>query len=137
MPNRKVQSNIDTHSIENQSYNQEAGAQKNAEVGRRLLPLDNGTGGKTCDATTARGLPSKGKNIAVYNNAGTVGSITLGADATVTSKAAGAVDATSGEAGVACKPNDWTYIACYDKQWLIANAATLFVYLILDGSSVQ
>lgn len=137
MAKRLVQSNIDTHSIENQSYNQEAGAQKNMEVGRRLLPLDNGAGGKTCDASTARGLPAKGKCLAVYNNAGTVGSITLGTDATVASKSAGAVDATSGEAGVACKPNDWTYIACFDKQWVIASANTLFVYLILDGSSVQ
>lgn len=134
---RKVNKNIDTHSIENQSYNEAAGAQKNTDVGRRLLPLDDGASGKTCDASTARGLPSKGRNIAVYNNAATVGSITLGSSAAVASKAAGVVDATSGEAGIACKPNDWTYIACNNQTWIISSANTLLVYLIDDGSYIQ
>lgn len=137
MSKRLVKINIDSHSIENQSYNEEAGAQKNMEVGRRLLPLDDGVGGKTCDASTARGLPSKGKCLAIYNNSSSLASITLGVDATVTSKASGAVDATSKEAGVACKPNDWTFVACYDKQWVISSASTVLVYLISDRSEVR
>ena len=135
---RIVQKNNDSATIDNMAFNEKSGAQKNMEVGRHLLPLDDGAGAKTTNAATARALPAKGKCIAVYNNAATVAAITLGEDSTVAALAAGAVDAVGpGHVGIPCTPNDWTYIACYDKQWVRASAATLMVFLIADDSEVR
>jgi len=135
----KGQAVQDPSTIAAHTYNEAAGAQKNTEVGRHLMPIQTSSTTWTTDATTARKLPSKGRNLAVYNNAGAVGSITLG-DATYppTSQAPGAVQAsTEGRnVGIACPPNDWTYIACGDQDQVIASAATLLVYLIDDPTSV-
>lgn len=131
----------DTSTIANVTYNEKAGAQKNTDVGRKLLPLGDGASGYTTDATTARKLPSKGRNLAVYNNANAVASVTIGDNTTValTSQAAGAVLALSNgqSVGIACKPNDWTYIACGELDWVIASAATALVYLIDDDTYIR
>lgn len=136
-PGEKTQ---DPSSIANLTYNNQAGAQKNSEVGRKLLPLGDGASGWTTNATTAKKLPGKGRNLAVYNNAGAVGSITTGTNTpALASQAPGAVQAsTNGESvGIACAPNDWTYIACSEHDWVIASAATLLVYLIDDDTSIR
>jgi len=133
---RKIQSNQDQGSIESTVFSPYSGAQKNAEVGTHLLPIDDGAGAKTTNATSARGLPAKGRNLAVYNNAGAVGSVTLGSASSVVSQAPGAVNGSTGEVGIPCAPNSWTYIACWDKNWVIASAATLFVFLIADDSTI-
>lgn len=136
-PGQSVQ---DPSAISNLTYNEQSGAQKNTEVGRKLIALPDGASGYTTNATTAKKLPKKGANLAVYNNAGAVGSITLGTNTpTLVSQAAGAVQAsTDGQSvGIACPPNDWTYIAAGDLDWVIASAATLLVYLIDDVSSIK
>lgn len=135
MAKRSTPSVQDQGSIDSTIYNKQAGAQKNAEVGRHLLPLNSSATAFTTDATTARALPSKGKNIAVYNNAGAVGAVTLGTDNTVAALAPG-VTAADGSVGIPCAPNDWTYIACFDKQWIRSTAATLLVFVIADDSIV-
>ena len=135
----------DPSTIAAHTYNEPAGAQKNTEVGRHLKPLNINATSWTTDATTVRTLPSKGKNLAVYNNAGAVGSITLGFSAnsgtelTPVSQAPGAVQAaTAGQnIGIACPPNDWTYIACAEQDQVVASAATLLVYLIDDPTSIK
>lgn len=122
------------------TYNEQAGAQKNTEVGRKLLPLGDGAGGYKTNATVATKLPAKGKNLAVYNNAATAGVITLGTNTpALTSQALGAVLAgTDGQSvGIPCTPNDWTYIACGELDWVIASAATLFVFVIDDNTSIK
>lgn len=134
----------DPSAIANHTYNEPAGAQKNAEVGRHLKPLNSDATTFTTDATAVRNLPSKGKNLAVYNNAAAVGSITLGfaintgTELTPTVQAPGAVQAnTNGQnVGIACKPNDWTYIACAEQDQVIASAPTLLVYIIDDNTSI-
>jgi hypothetical protein len=126
----------DPSTISNLEYSDAAGSKKVSEVGRHLLPIGDGAGGLTTNATTARILPKQGACLAVYNNAGAVGAITLGNDNTVTAQAPGAVD-TNGNPGVACAPNAWTYIACSNQQWVIASAATLLVYLIDDNSYIR
>lgn len=137
MAKRKVQNNIDQASIENQAYNEKSGAQKNAEVGRYLVPLDDGAGAKTTNAATARSIP-KGRNLAVYNNAGAVGAITLGDESSVAALAPGVTDALqNGHVGIPCAPNDWTYIACWDKTFVRASAATLLVFIIGDDTAVN
>lgn len=136
-PGQAVQ---DPSAIANLTYNEQSGAQKNTEVGRKLIALPDGASGFTTNATTAKKLPKKGANLAVYNNAAAVGSITLGTnDPALVSQAPGAVQAsTNGQSvGIACPPNDWTYIACGDLDWVIASAATLLVYLIDDVSSIK
>lgn len=141
MRNFPGQQTRDPSAIANLTYNEKAGAQKNTEVGRKLLPLGDGASGFTTNAATAaRKLPSKGRNLAVYNNAGAVGSITTGTNTpALASQAPGAVQAsTNGESvGIACAPNDWTYIACGEHDWVIASAATLLVYLIDDPTSIK
>lgn len=133
VPGNKVK---DTAIIANLIYSESSGAQKNSEVGRYLVPLKSDATTYTTDATTARALPSPGRNLAVYNNNTAIGAVTLGTDSTVSALAAGVVDA-SGNVGIACKPGDWTYIACSEKSWVKSTAATLLVYLIEDDSFIR
>jgi hypothetical protein len=126
----------DVLGAEGLTFNRAAGAWKNMTVGPHLKPLNDDVSipSYTTNATTVRNF-RPGSQLAVYNNAGTVGSITLGNDATVTSLAVGATN-SSGYVGVACKPNDWTYISSFDKRFVIASAATLLVYLIEDDTYI-
>lgn len=137
IPGNKVQ---DPSVIATIEYNEPSGAQKNIEVGRHLKPIKIDAATWSTDATAARRLESYGVNLAVYNNAGAVGSVTLGDDTYVpTSQAPGAVQAgTEGRnVGIACPPNAWTYIACADQNQVIASAATLLVYIIDDPTTIK
>lgn len=135
----KGDSTLDPASIHNLEYNNASGSQKVSEVGRRLLPLKIISGGVlayTTDASTARVLDSPGKNLAIYNNSGAVGSVTLNESNAIASLAPGATDAT-GHVGIPCPPNAWTYVACDNSNWVITSAATLLVYLIDDETSIK
>jgi hypothetical protein len=121
------------------TYNERAGARKSTEVGRALLPLGDGAGGFTTNASTApRVLPSAGLNLAVYNNSGSVGAVTVG-DNTMTAQAPGAVQISGSNAfvGVPCQPNAWTYLAAYQWNWVAANASTLLVFIIDDPTFIM
>lgn len=136
MAKRKSAHTTDPNAIVNQAYNDQAGAEKNISVGPHLVALKSSATAYTTDASTARALPKKGCNLAIYNNAGTVGAITLGDDSTVVALAAGVCDA-AGNVGIPCPPNDWSYISCFDRQWIKTTAATLMVFIIDDDSSVK
>jgi len=125
--------------IANNIYNNAAGAQKNAEVGRFLVPLNIDGSTYTTDATTARRLPSKGRNVAVYNNSGVVHSITAGDRdvAAMVALAIGVVDNATRRVGIACPPNAWTYVALYEQQDVISDNAALLVYLIEDDTFIK
>ena len=127
---------IDPSSLENLTYSNASGARKSAEVGRSLSPLGDGAGGFTTNATAIKILPALGKNIAVYNNSGTVASITLGESSLQVSLAAGVTDA-SGHVGIPCMPNSWTYIACNMSQYVIASSANLMVFVINDDTYIR
>ena len=134
------QATQDPSSITVATYNEVSGAQKNTDVGRHLLALNDGAGGWTTDATTVRKLPSKGRNLAVYNNNTAIAAVTLGDSTYVpTAQAAGAVQAaTAGRnVGIPCTPGNWTYIACGEQDQVIASAATLLVFLIDDATSIK
>lgn len=133
LPGNKVE---DHGLLNNLEHSNVAGSKKVSEVGRKLLPLGDGAGAFTTNATTAKVLPSMGKCLAVYNNASSLGSITLGVDNTVTVLASGVTNA-SGNVGIPCKINDWTYIACGEKNWVIASASTLLVFIIDDNSYIK
>lgn len=126
----------DGGSIHTMEFNPAAGAQKVLEVGRSLLPLGDGAGGYTTNATTIKILPSAGKNLAVYNNTTTVASVTVSTSASQASLAVGVTDA-NGNVGIPCAPNAWTYIACNQKNFVIASAATLLVFLIDDETYIR
>lgn len=128
---------VDPSTLNNLTYNNAAGAEKNTDVGRHLLALGDGASGFTTDATTARILPSAGRNLAVYNNSAAIHAITLGYANTVTARAAGVAGAVADDVGIACAPNDWTYIACSDQNWVIADTNLLKVYLIDDDTSIK
>ena len=119
-------------------YNPAAGAQKSLPIGPHLLPIPIVTAGtptwKT-DVSTVTALPLIGMNLAIYNNAGAAGSITIGNTSGLTSQAIGASDA-NGNVGVACPPNAWTYLSMGANQWIISSAATLIVYIIEDPTSI-
>ena len=83
-----------------------------------------GTGYTTDVSTAAFPLPGAGRNLAVYNNAGAVASITFGTDGTVTSLAPGVTD-SSGRVGLPCMPNSWNYFAAGYSSWVISSASTL------------
>ncbi len=112
-------------------YNPASGAQKSLPIGPRLLPIPTGMGTWT---TTPNGaatpLPNLGLNIAVYNNSGTVGSIVIGGK-TIVTLAPGVID-SSGNVGVPCPPNAWTYLSMSYNQYVITSAATLLVFIIED-----
>lgn len=118
------------------TYNDKSGAQKNTEVGRKLIPLKADATTFTTNATTAKALPSAGKNLAIYNNANAVGAVTFGEDATISSLAAGVTD-SAGHVGIPCMPNDWTYVAAGDSTHVISSAATLLVFVIDDDTNIQ
>lgn len=134
VPGDKV---VDPNAIANYEYNNAAGAKKIINVGPKLHPHRNSGTTWTTDATTALALPRVGRSIAVYNNSGTVGSITFGMDNTVTVLAAGVVDNANGHVGIPCKPNDWTYLSGDNYQFFIASSANLMCFLIGDDSYLE
>lgn len=121
--------------IELLTYNEKSGARKSIEVGRSLIPLGDGAGGFTTNASTPRILPSAGLDLAIYNNAGTVGAVTVG-DNTMTAQAPGAVQSggTAPFVGVPCMPNAWTYLAAAQWNWVASTASTLLVFIIDDST---
>lgn len=136
-PGNKTQ---DPSSISNFIYNEASGAEKNIEVGQKLLPLGDGAGDFTTNATTAKKLPKKGANIAIYNNAGAVGAVTFGTNTpTLVAQAPGAVQTgTNGQSvGIPCPPNSWTLTAAGELDWVVASAATLLVFVIDDETSIK
>lgn len=125
--------------IELLTYNEKAGARKSIEVGRALIPLGDGAGGYTTNASTApRVLPSAGRNLAIYNNAGAIGAVTVG-DNTMTAQAAGAVQISGSNVfvGVPCPAGQWTYLAAGQWNYVAATAATLLVFLIDDDTYIN
>lgn len=119
-------------------YNEKSGARKSINVGQTLIPLGDGAGGFTTNASTApRILPSAGRNLAIYNNAGAVGAVTVG-DNTMTAQAPGAVQVSGSNVfvGVPCPPNAWTYLSAAQWNYVAATAATLLVFLIDDDTYI-
>lgn len=115
-------------------YNPASGGQKSLIVGPRLIPIQI-AGGYTTTPVTVTALPYLGALLAIYNNAGTAGSVTTGKTSTLTSQAIGASD-VNGNVGVACQPNAWTYLSMGANQYIITSAATLFVYIIEDPTKI-
>lgn len=117
-------------------YSDQSGANKIAEVGRSLLPLGDGAGGFTTDASTARILPGAGKNLAIFNSDTGLHAVTISASGDTSALAAGDAD-SDGNVGIACPPGIYTYVACYQSNWVIADSDTLFVYIINDSTSIR
>lgn len=129
---------VDPSTLENLKYNNPAGSQKVSEVGRHLIPLKYISGGVltyTTDASTARVLDNAGTCLAIYNNSGTIQSVTLNEASTIVSLAPGVTDA-AGHVGIPCMPNSWTYIACGYSNWVITSNASLLVFLIDDETYI-
>jgi hypothetical protein len=121
--------------IANLEYNPMAGSVKTSEVGRRLIPIRLANGTFTTDASTLRTMPVLGVNLAIYNNSGTIATVTLGKTSAVASLAAGVTDA-AGDVGVPLMPNSWTYLACGMNQFVITSASTALVFIIEDLSYI-
>lgn len=126
--------NYDSQHAASNTYNDYAGAQKNLSVGPVLQPIRTGASW-TCDASTVQELPA-GTQVAIYNNAGTVGALAFGSDISVAVGAVGSVD-VNGSPTIACKPNDWTYACCGERTFIKTSAATLLVYVIQDDTVLK
>jgi hypothetical protein len=129
---------VDPSTLDNLKYNNPAGSQKVSEVGKHLLPLKYISGGAvayTTDASTARVLDRAGACLAIYNNSGTVQSLTLNEASTIASLAPGVTD-SAGHVGIPCMPNSWTYVACGYSNWVITSSANLLVFLINDETYI-
>jgi hypothetical protein len=124
----------DPNGIKAAEYNPASGGQKSLAVGPRLLPIPTGATTWTTTPTTRTALPALGLNIAVYNNSGAVGSIVIGGIA-ITTLAPGATDA-SGNVGVACPPNAWTWLSMSNNQYVITSVSTLLVYIMEDPTRI-
>lgn len=127
----------DSMSIDSIVYNFQSGANKNLPIGPHLLPIP--TSSTTWTTNVSAGpvaLPAIGMNLAIYNNAGTAGSITIGATSALASLAIGATD-VNGNVGCACPPNAWTYLSMGNNQYVVSSAATLIVYLIDDSTYIS
>lgn len=124
----------DPLSIKSNEYNPQSGGQKSLAVGPHLIPIQINGGYKT-DVSTVTALPILGANLAIYNNSGTVGTVTIGNSSSITSQAIGVAD-TNGNVGVACAPNTYTYLSMGYNQWIISSAATLIVYIIEDPTRI-
>jgi hypothetical protein len=122
--------------IDNITYNEPAGAQKQLSVGPHLVPLNDGASGFTTDATTIRAM-RRGTALAIFNtNATTVYAATIRGASTGTALASGVTDPITGEVGVPCAPLSWTYLNSYDKQYVITNNVALQVFEIFDESYI-
>jgi len=133
IPGNQIQ---DPLAIEALSYSDQSGAYKTVPVGQYLQPLGDGAGGFTTNATTARILPSAGRNLAVYNSDTVVHSVTLGTSGSMAALAAGATD-SNGNVGIAVPPGTYIYIATYLSNWVRTDSNMLFVYLIGDHTSIK
>jgi hypothetical protein len=123
---------VDPGQTDSLVYNSAAGAYKQMQIGAHLKPFTPDGSTFSTNATTSVNLGQPGQMLAVYNNSGTLGSVTVSL-LSVASLAAGVTDA-AGNVGIACPPNAWTYISMADSIWVIASAATLLVYLIDDDT---
>jgi len=126
---------IDPSSLDSLAYSVPAGAYKNMPIGPHLKPFTADGSTFTTNATTAVNLGQPGLMLAVYNNSGTIGSVTVSL-LQAASLAPGVTDVL-GNVGVACTPNSWTYISMADAIWVIASAATLLVYIIDDDTYLK
>ena len=126
---------IDVSSLDSLAYNSAAGSFKNVPVGPHLKPFTVDGTTFTTNATTSVNLAQPGLMLAVYNNSGSVGSVTVSPLAAL-SLAPGVTDVL-GNVGVACPPNAWTYISMADSIFVIASASTLLVYIIDDDTYLQ
>jgi hypothetical protein len=116
--------------IEVAQNNPASGGKKTLPVGPRLLPIPTSSTSWTTTPTARTALPALGLNIAVYNNAGAVGSIVIGGS-TITTLAPGVLDA-SGNVGIPCPANSWTYLSMSYNQYVITSASTLLVFIMED-----
>lgn len=120
-------------------YNEASGAQKVVAVGPHLIPLaQTATAGVlnyTTDATAATNV-GMGACLAIYNNSGTVGTITMGDDSSVAVLTPGTTSIL-GSVGIPCAPNSYTYLSLGTQSWIIASAATLLVFKIDDPTRIK
>lgn len=128
--------NLDNTAVgdaESSGFNKQAGGMKVLNIGHHLVPLANGV----TDASVTAQPVELGMTVAIYNNNSTAGAVTMGPTSSVTALGIGIVGTDKKSVGIACKPNDWTYIAVCEKGYIKTSANTLICYLVADDSRIQ
>lgn len=131
---RSSDENFDVQKTASDTYNEESGAQKNIEIGPKLIPIKLSETSWTTDATTARRV-GNGTNLAVYNSSATLYGIRFGKDSSVVAGAAGTVDA-NGNVSLPCQ-SGWTYFSSGEDLWVITQNASLLVFIVKDHTYMK
>lgn len=131
---RKVSNRVYSGETEDLKFNQASGADKVIPAGHHLKPIFIGANTFSTNATTRLSI-GRGVTLAVFNNAATVSTITIG-DSTVTSQGAGLVQAGTEFVGIPLKPYEYTYLNTFDKEYVITSAATALVYIVEDDTNI-
>lgn len=132
---RRSDENFDVQKTASETYNEESGAQKNIEIGPKLLPIKLSETSWTTDATTARQVGT-GINVAIYNSSSTLYGVRFGEANTITAGASGTVDA-NGKVSLPCAPNSWTYFASENDSWIISQNVALLVFIVKDHTNYR
>lgn len=124
----------DPANVNNLTYNQASGAFKSIDGGYHLKPIPVPPSSFTTNAVAAKSC-RKGTTIAIYNNSGAMQTFNFGESSSVTTLAIGISDA-SGNVGIPCKPNDWTYLNSNEKEWFITSSANLIIFFVEDETYI-
>lgn len=132
---RKVSNRVYSGETEDLKFNQASGADKVIPAGHHLKPMMTGASTYSTNATSRVNV-GKGATLAIFNNAATVASVTLG-DSTVTSQVPGAVQAGKSFVGIPLRSYEFTYLNTFDKDYVIASASTVLVYIVEDDTNIM
>jgi hypothetical protein len=116
---RVMNKTIDANDAQAICYNEAAGAFKQSPVGPKLISLGTFAVAKRIGA---------GKQLAIW---------TAGATDTVTMGAAGVASLALGLGGIPLEQSKWNYLSMGEDSWLIASAATVYVFEIADDTEIR
>lgn len=131
---RKISNRVYSGETEDLKFNHASGADKVVSAGHHLKPIVASSSSFTTNATTKLCI-GKGVTLAIFNNSGTVVSVTLG-DSSVVSQSAGAVQAGTDFVGIPLKPYEFTYLNTFDKDYVVTSSASALVYIVEDDTNI-
>lgn len=121
---RRTGSQYDTNTATSNSYSEFAGGLKTLPTGWAR----DAAGTQLHDATTAKAI-KPGTNVAVFNNSATVAFIAF-----YPTGSAVTADATN---GVPVPPNSYIFLNSHNNDNVIASAATVLIYPMIDETNYQ
>lgn len=123
--------NFDAQSVGNNCYNDYAGAQKNLNIGPKLLPIKLGETTWTTDASVARQFVA-GTSIYVFNTNTLTETIAFGKTQDLaTPMGVGDVDA-EGNVAIPVIGEDWSHFSLGEDTWVRTSSSNVKVFVVQD-----